>query len=111
MSSYDDRDRDRDRGRDRSEDRHNSRMNRSNNNECRLYVGNLPERVDSRDLEDLFHKYGSIVGVELKLPKGRGTPYAFVEFDDSRLVIFANETMTVETGLIMLYCLHFVVLF
>ena len=60
------------------------RMNRSNSNECRLYVGNLPDDIRSRDIEDVFYKYGSIRDVELKLPKGRGTPYAFVEFDDPR---------------------------
>eukprot|EP00795_Rhopilema_esculentum_P015264 gene15265-6473_t len=59
-------------------------MNRSNSNECRLYVGNLPDDIRSRDIEDVFYKYGSIRDVELKLPKGRGTPYAFVEFDDPR---------------------------
>lgn len=60
------------------------RMNRSNSNDCRLYVGNLPDDVRTRDVEDAFYKYGSIKDVELKLPKGRGTPYAFVEFDDPR---------------------------
>lgn len=59
-------------------------MNRSNTNDCRLYVGNLPDDVRERELEDVFYKYGSIKDVELKLPKGRGTPYAFVEFDDPR---------------------------
>ena len=60
------------------------RMNRSNTNDCRLYVGNLPDDVRERELEDVFHKYGTIKDVELKLPKGRGTPYAFIEFDDPR---------------------------
>ena len=60
------------------------RMNRSNSNECRLYVGNLPDDIRVRDLEDVFYKYGSVKDVELKLPKGRGSPYAFVEFDDPR---------------------------
>ena len=60
------------------------RMNRSNSNECRLYVGNLPDDIRVRDIEDVFYKYGSIKDVELKLPKGRGSPYAFIEFDDHR---------------------------
>ena len=65
-------------------------MNRSNTNDCRLYVGNLPDDVRERELEDVFYKYGTIKDVELKLPKGRGTPYAFIEFDDPRYEDFSN---------------------
>eukprot|EP00794_Sanderia_malayensis_P014089 gene14089-15561_t len=59
-------------------------MNRANTTNGRLYIGNLPDDIRSRDLEDIFYKYGSIRGVELKVPKGRGNPYAFLEFDDER---------------------------
>ena len=52
------------------------------NNECRIYVGNLPPDIRSKDIEDLFYKYGKIVFIDLK--NRRGPPFAFVEFEDSR---------------------------
>eukprot|EP00270_Netrium_digitus_P021018 TRINITY_DN8833_c0_g1_i2.p1 TRINITY_DN8833_c0_g1~~TRINITY_DN8833_c0_g1_i2.p1 ORF type:complete len:341 (+),score=49.88 TRINITY_DN8833_c0_g1_i2:78-1100(+) len=45
---------------------------------CRLYVGRLSSRTRSRDLEDLFSKYGRVRDVDLK------RDYAFVEFSDPR---------------------------
>ncbi|KAK2574544.1 Serine/arginine-rich splicing factor 1 [Acropora cervicornis] len=61
-------------------------MNRSNNNNRRVYVGNLPSNIDERDLEDVFYKYGDISDVDLKIPRygTGGTPFAFVEFHDPR---------------------------
>lgn len=50
--------------------------------ESRIYVGNLPPDIRSRDVEDLFSKYGKIQYVDLKNKKG--PPFAFVEFDDIR---------------------------
>ncbi|XP_020597309.1 serine/arginine-rich splicing factor RS2Z32-like [Phalaenopsis equestris] len=44
----------------------------------RLYVGRLSSRVRSRDLEDLFSRYGRVRDVDLKYD------YAFVEFSDPR---------------------------
>ncbi|KAG0463737.1 hypothetical protein HPP92_019806, partial [Vanilla planifolia] len=44
----------------------------------RLYVGRLSSRVRSRDLEDLFSRYGRVRDVELKYD------YAFIEFSDPR---------------------------
>lgn len=55
----------------------------SGNNECRIYVGNLPPDIRRQDVEDVFLKYGSIRDVDLKNRRG-GPPFAFVEFDDSR---------------------------
>ena len=51
-------------------------------NECRIYVGNLPPDIRSKDIDDLFHKYGKIAFIDLK--NRRGPPFAFVEFEDSR---------------------------
>ena len=53
-------------------------------NECRIYVGNLPPDIRSKDIDDLFHKYGKIVFIDLK--NRRGPPFAFVEFEDGRFV-------------------------
>ena len=50
--------------------------------ECRIYVGNLPPDIRSKDFEDLFYKYGKIAFLDLKNRKG--PPFAFVEFEDSR---------------------------
>ncbi|PKA57970.1 Pre-mRNA-splicing factor SF2 [Apostasia shenzhenica] len=48
-----------------------------------IYVGNLPLDVRQWEIEDLFHKYGRIVEVELKNPP-RPPGYCFVEFESSR---------------------------
>ena len=63
-------------------------MNRSNNNDCRIYVGNLPSDIRERDLEEIFYKYGHIADIDLKNRRGAGPPFAFVEFEDPRLVSF-----------------------
>ena len=55
------------------------------NNDCKVYVGNLPGDIRSRDLEDIFYKYGKIVDVDLH--DRRGPPFAFVEFEDPRYVL------------------------
>ncbi|KAK4328469.1 hypothetical protein Pmani_001145 [Petrolisthes manimaculis] len=52
------------------------------NNECRIYVGNLPPDIRTKDIEDLFYKFGKIVFIDLK--NRRGPPFAFVEFEDPR---------------------------
>ena len=50
--------------------------------DARIYIGNLPPDIRTRDVEDLFYKYGKIVFVDLK--NKRGPPFAFVEFEDHR---------------------------
>jgi len=55
----------------------------SGNNDCRIYVGNLPPDVRSQDIEDLFHKYGVIRDIDLKNRRA-GPPFAFVQFEDPR---------------------------
>jgi RNA recognition motif-containing protein len=37
-------------------------------NSCTIYVGNLPEDIREREIEDLFYKYGPIVDIDLKVP-------------------------------------------
>ena len=64
---------------------------RDSNNNCKVYVGNLPQDIRERDLEDVFYKYGKIVDVDLHTGGGRGGersggPFAFVEFEDPRQV-------------------------
>ncbi|XP_024990707.1 serine/arginine-rich splicing factor RS2Z33-like isoform X2 [Cynara cardunculus var. scolymus] len=53
----------------RYDDRHGS---------TRLYVGHLASRTRSRDLEDIFSRYGRIRDVDMK------RDFAFVEFSDPR---------------------------
>ncbi len=48
----------------------------------KIYVGNLPPDIRTRDLESIFAKYGNIADIDLK--SGRGPPFAFVEFEDDR---------------------------
>ena len=52
------------------------------NNDCKVYVGNLPSDIRTRDLEDIFFKYGKIIDVDLH--NKRGPPFAFIEFEDPR---------------------------
>ncbi|XP_026476849.1 serine/arginine-rich splicing factor 1A-like [Ctenocephalides felis] len=51
-------------------------------NECRIYVGNLPPDIRTKDIQDLFYKFGKVTFVDLK--NRRGPPFAFVEFEDAR---------------------------
>lgn len=53
------------------------------NNNCRVYVGNLPPDIESKELECVFHRFGYIRDVDLKNRHG-GQPFAFVEFDSPR---------------------------
>ncbi|VVC88297.1 unnamed protein product [Leptidea sinapis] len=54
----------------------------ANRNECRIYVGNLPPDIRTKDIQDLFYKFGKVTFVDLKNRKG--PPFAFVEFEDPR---------------------------
>ena len=58
-----------------------SRFDRGTN-DCKIYVGNLPQEVRGRDLEDIFYKYGKVLDVDLH--DRRENPFAFVEFEDPR---------------------------
>jgi len=51
-------------------------------NDSRIYVGNLPPDIRSKDIEDLFYKFGKITFIDLK--NRRGPPFSFVEFEDPR---------------------------
>lgn len=53
------------------------------NNDCKVYVGNLPPNINSKDLEDVFYKYGGILDVDLHT-NNTNTPFAFIEFEDAR---------------------------
>jgi len=54
----------------------------SSRNECSVYVGNIPTSIKSKEIEDLFHRFGKISWVDLK--NRNGPPFAFVEFEDPR---------------------------
>ncbi|KFD55558.1 hypothetical protein M514_03610 [Trichuris suis] len=54
----------------------------SSRSENRIYVGNLPPEIRSRQLDDFFQKFGKIAYVDLKNRKG--PPFAFIEFEDHR---------------------------
>uniref|UniRef100_A0A2K5D271 RRM domain-containing protein n=1 Tax=Aotus nancymaae TaxID=37293 RepID=A0A2K5D271_AOTNA len=36
------------------------------NNDCRIHVGNLPPDIRTKDIEDVFYKYGAIRDINLK---------------------------------------------
>ncbi|XP_063696820.1 serine/arginine-rich splicing factor 1B [Culicoides brevitarsis] len=50
--------------------------------QSRIYVGNLPPDIRTKDIQDLFCRFGDINFVDLK--NRRGPPFAFVEFHDAR---------------------------
>ncbi|XP_050313639.1 serine/arginine-rich splicing factor 1A [Anthonomus grandis grandis] len=54
----------------------------SGRSDCRIYVGNLPPDIRTKDIQDLFYKFGKVTFVDLK--NRRGPPFAFVEFEDNR---------------------------
>lgn len=63
---------------------------------CRLvFVGNLPDDIRSKDLEDLFSKYGKINFIDLKNHRPSGTPFAFIQFEDER---DANDAISERDG-------------
>jgi arginine/serine-rich splicing factor 1/9 len=47
---------------------------------ARIYVGNLPLDIRSKDIEDLFYKYGRIRDIDLK-NLARPPAFAFVSFE------------------------------
>lgn len=49
-----------------------------------LYVGNLPPDVRTREVEDIFSKYGRIKFIDVKARSARGQPFAFIEYSDAR---------------------------
>lgn len=49
----------------------------------RLYVGNLPEDVREREIDDVFYKFGEIESIDLKTPRDQ-KPYAFVQYRSTR---------------------------
>lgn len=53
--------------------------------DCRIYVGNLPPDIRTKDIQDLFYKFGKVTFVDLK--NRRGPPFAFVEFEDPRYLL------------------------
>mmetsp|Transcript_17865 Transcript_17865/g.45787 ORF Transcript_17865/g.45787 Transcript_17865/m.45787 type:complete len:187 (-) Transcript_17865:720-1280(-) len=56
----------------------------------RIFVGNLPQDIRERELEDIFYKYGRISEIDLKLPP-RPPGFAFIEFEDPRDAIAAVQ--------------------
>eukprot|EP00111_Clytia_hemisphaerica_P016393 TCONS_00048539-protein len=59
-----------------------SSLSRTTNSDSRIYVGNLPQFVRQRDLEDHFDRYGKVRGIDIH---SRFDPaFAFIEFEDSR---------------------------
>lgn len=67
-------------------------MSSSRNNEARIYVGNLPPDIRTKDIEDLFYKFGKIAYIDLK--NRRGPPFAFVEFEDPRYLLIMHNSLS-----------------
>ena len=49
----------------------------------RIFVGNLPMDIRTREVEDIFYKYGRIRDIAVKFPS-RPPAFAFVDFEDPR---------------------------
>jgi hypothetical protein len=65
----------------------------SSNTETRIYVGNLPPDIRSKDIEDLFYKYGKIAFIDLK--NRRGPPFAFIEASVTQLIYSSSSDYNV----------------
>ncbi len=48
-----------------------------------LFIGRLNTRIDKRDLEDLFHKFGRIRRCDVKNGQGPFN-FGFIEYEDKR---------------------------
>ena len=48
----------------------------------KLFVGNLPQDISSKEIDDIFFKFGKIIEIEVK--RDAKKPFAFVEFADDR---------------------------
>eukprot|EP00898_Chlorokybus_atmophyticus_P005038 jgi/Chlat1/5535/Chrsp369S08996 len=59
-------------------DRHDRHDRGHDRGPTRLYVGRLASRTRTRDLEDIFSRYGRLRDVDLK------HDFAFVEYNDPR---------------------------
>lgn len=65
---------------------------------ARVYVGNLPIDIRTRDIEDLFFKYGRIRDIDLKAP-ARPPAFCFVSFenyDDARDAVEGRDGVQFE---------------
>ena len=72
------------------------------NSSSRIYVGNLPQFVRQRDLEDHFDKYGRVQGIDIH---SRFDPaFAFIEFDDPRFVLSKKFKFLNKVILIIIMC-------
>ncbi len=47
----------------------------------KVYIGNLPNDVSERELEDLFYKFGRFKYIDIKA-SNRGPAYAFIEYGE-----------------------------
>lgn len=48
----------------------------------KLFVGNLPSDISSKEIDDIFFKFGKISNIDVK--RDAKKPFAFVEFEDDR---------------------------
>lgn len=70
-----------DRGGGRGDDRGDDGYRRGRRDEYRMFVGNLPQDIRERELDDLFYKYGKINHISIKNHKEGVPAFAFVAFD------------------------------
>lgn len=54
----------------------------SSRNDCRIYVGNLPPDIRTKDVEDLFYRFGKVVFVDLKNRRGKMKNLRKMEYAD-----------------------------
>lgn len=48
-----------------------SRSESRSGSENRIYVGNLPPDIRTKDVEDLFYRFGKVLFVDLKNRRGK----------------------------------------
>ena len=65
------------------------------NNELKIFVGNLPFTCDQLKLGKIFSRFGNIVGVNLRMDRNTNKPkgFGFVTFDQASSAVEAIEVM------------------
>mmetsp|Transcript_5293 Transcript_5293/g.7318 ORF Transcript_5293/g.7318 Transcript_5293/m.7318 type:complete len:142 (+) Transcript_5293:52-477(+) len=64
-------------------------------NEKKIFVGNLPFTIQPEDLEQLFRKFGEVIGVNIRKDRSTDKPkgFAFVTFDSEESASSAIATL------------------
>nr|XP_006138677.2 LOW QUALITY PROTEIN: serine/arginine-rich splicing factor 1 [Pelodiscus sinensis] len=61
------------------------------NNDCRIYVGNLPPDIRTKDIEDVFYKYGAIRDIDLPVRCGWAAAHSPFSCRDAEDAVYGRD--------------------